>query len=68
MNWEKILYWALVIFMIYIIIEIIKNILGGSLGIAELTLALVGLNITFSFYMNAKLSHHIGWHKGKDCR
>lgn len=75
MNWEKILYWALVIFIIYIIIEIIRNILGGSLAFESLVIALLAGNMFLFFHLkssirkiDSKLSEHIGWHKGKDSR
>jgi len=63
---EKILYWLLIIFIVYMIIEIIRNILGGSLGFEELVVGLLIANIGYSFYINSKVSEHIGWHKGKE--
>ena len=72
----KIFYWIFVVFIIYLIIEVIRKIFGGSLGFEELISSLVLANIGYSFYitseinskiseMNAKLSEHVGWHKGK---
>lgn len=65
-NWEQIFYWLLVLFIIYLIIELLRNILGGSLGFEELVVGLLIANLGYSFYINARLSEHIGWHKGKD--
>jgi len=65
-NLEKILYWLLILFIIYLIIEIIRNIFWGSLGFEELVIGLLIANLGYSFYINSKLSGHIGWHKGKD--
>ena len=65
-NLEKTLYWLLILFIIYLIIEIIRNLLGGSLGFEELVIGLLIANLGYSFYINSKLSGHIGWHKGKD--
>ncbi|MEW6063540.1 MAG: hypothetical protein AB1571_04190 [Nanoarchaeota archaeon] len=64
--WKKILYWLLTLFMIYLIIEIIRKIIGGSLGFEELVIALLVANLGYSFYINSKISGHIGWHRGKD--
>lgn len=63
---EQILYWLLILFMIYLIIELLRKIFGGSLGFEELVVGLLIANLGYSFYINAKLSEHIGWHKGKD--
>ena len=65
-KWEQILYWLLVIFMIYLIIELLRKIFGGSLGFEELVVGLLIANLGYSFHINAKLSEHIGWHKGRD--
>ena len=67
-KWELIFYWLLVVFMIYLIIELLRKIFGGSLGFEELVVGLLIANLGYSFYINAKLSEHIGWHKGKDNR
>ena len=63
----------LAIFVIYLVIEIIRKILGGSWGIQELMAALLVANLGYSFQMNhgisdinSKLSGHLGWHKGRD--
>lgn len=66
MNWKKLFYWLLVIFIIYIVIELIRNLVGGSLGFEELVVGLLIANIGYSFYINSKLSEHIRWHKGKE--
>jgi hypothetical protein len=62
---EKIFYWALAAFIAYIIIELLRKIFGGSLGFEELAIGLLIANLGYSFYINSKLSEHIGWHKGK---
>lgn len=69
----KILYWIFFIFLIYIVYELIRKILGHSLGFEELVIALLVANIGHSFYLkdsinkiDKKLSGHIGWHKGKN--
>jgi len=63
---EKILYWLLILFAIYIIIEILRKLFGGSLGFEELVIGLLITNIGYSYYLNSKLSEHLGWHRGKD--
>lgn len=61
--WQKILYWLTVILTVYIIVEIIRKILGRSLGFEEIVVGLLIANLGYSFYINAKLSEHIGWHR-----
>ena len=61
--WQKILYWLNVILTVYIIVEIIRKILGRSLGFEEIVVGLLIANLGYSFYINAKLSEHIGWHR-----
>ena len=65
-KWEKILYWLLILFMIYLVIELLRKIFGGSLGFEELVIGLLIANLGYSFYINSKLSEHLGWHQGKD--
>ena len=73
MKLEKILYWMFFVFLLWVIFELIKKILGGSLKFEELITTLVVINIGYSFYLtkmvggiDKKLSGHIGWHKGRD--
>ena len=65
-KFEQILYWLLVAFILYLIIELLRNIFGGSLGFEELVIGLLIANLGYSFYINARLSEHLGWHKGRD--
>jgi len=67
-NWQKVLYWALIIFMVYLIMELLRKIFGGSLGFEELVIGLLIANLGYSFYINAKISEHMGWHRGKDIK
>ena len=64
--WQKIVYWIFGIFLIYLIFELVRKILGGSLGFEEIVIALLVANLGYSFYLGSKLSEHIGWHKGKE--
>ena len=73
MDLRKILYWLLLIFVVYIIIELIRKIFGGSLGFEDLVIGLLIANLGYSFYLkgsinkvNSKISEHVGWHKGKE--
>ena len=63
---EKVLYWLLILFIIYLIIELIRKLLGGSLGFEELVIGLLIANLGYSFYINSKFSEHLGWHQGKN--
>lgn len=65
MMLNKILKLALILFVIYLIIELFRSISGGSLGFEELVIGLLIANLGYSFYINSRLSEHIGWHKGK---
>lgn len=72
MKWMKLFAILLGIFVVYLIFEIIRKILGGSLGFEELVIGLLVTNLGYSFALhskfsslNAKLSEHLGWHKGK---
>lgn len=71
--WQNVLYWLLGLFSIYLIFELIRKILGGSLGFEELVTGLLVANLGFVIALhtkmaavNSKLSGHLGWHKGKD--
>ena len=37
-NFGKVLYWVFVIFLVYLIFELIRKVLGGSLGFEELVI------------------------------
>ncbi len=63
---QRILYWLLILFMIYLIIELIRKLLGGSLGFEELVIGLLIANLGYSFYINSKLSEHLGWYRGQN--
>ena len=69
---EKALYWLLGLFVLYLIFELVREILGGSLGFEEMVVGLLVANLGYVIALhgrisgvNAKLSEHIGWHKGK---
>ncbi len=53
---EKVIYWGFVLFVGYLIYEIIKKIFGGSMGYEQVMVALLVTNITFSFYLARSLS------------
>ncbi len=64
-SMEKTFRVLLALFVLYLIFEIIRKILGGSLGFESLVIGMLLANIGFSFSINQRLSEHIGWHKGK---
>lgn len=66
MNWKKIFYWLLGLFIIFLIIALLQKILGGSLGFEEIVVGLLIANLGYSFYISSKLSEHLGWHKGRE--
>ena len=72
MDWKKIFYWALVLFVLYLIIEIIRKIFGDSLGYEDLVIGLLVANLGYTITLHSKISNinakvfgHLGWHKGK---
>lgn len=72
---SKVLYWLFVVFLIYLAFELIRKLLGGSLGFEELVIGLLIMNLGHSFYLkgaiskvDAKVTGHIGWHSGKDSK
>lgn len=72
-KYTKIAYWILILFVVYLIYEIIRKLLGGSLGFEELVIGLLIANLGYSFYLkesimniDSKVSGHIGWHKGQE--
>jgi len=64
--WKKILYWLLSLFILFLIIVLLQKIFGGSLGFEEIVIGLLIANLGYSFYINSKLSEHLGWHKGRE--
>jgi len=50
--------------MIYLSIELLRKVFGGSLGFEELVVGLLIANLGYSFYINNQISEHLGWHKG----
>lgn len=57
---QKILYWVLVAYLIFVVIVLLQKVFGGSLGFEELTIALLVANLGYSFYLGNKLNHHLG--------
>jgi hypothetical protein len=66
MRGRTLLMWLFAAFMAYLIFEIVRKLLGGSLGFEELVIGLLIANLGYSYHINARLAEHIGWHKGKD--
>ena len=65
-GWKKVLYWLLILFIVYLLIELVRKIVGGSLGFEELVIGLLIANLGYSFYINSIISEHLGWHKGHE--
>lgn len=63
MNAKTILFWLLGLFVIYIAYELLRKLLGGSLGFEEITIGLLIANLGYSFYIHSKLSEHIGYYQ-----
>lgn len=52
----KIAYWTFFVFILWVIYELIRKIVGGSLAYEALIITLLGINLSFSFYLNRELS------------
>ena len=70
---SKVLYGIFLLFLLYLIFELVRKLVGGSLGFEELVIGLLIANLGYSFYLkdsmnkiNSKISGHIVWHKGKN--
>ena len=63
---RKLLTGLLAVFVIYLIVELVRKIVGASLGFQELAIGLLIANLGYSFYINSRISEHIGWHKGRE--
>ena len=55
-KWKMVLYWLLVLFIVYLIIEIVRKIFWGSLGFEELKIGLLIANIGYSFYLRESIN------------
>ena len=68
-SWERerMLFRLLVfLFLLQLIFNIIRNIFGGLYTIQEFMIFMLVANVGYTFYVHAKLSEHLGWHKGKE--
>lgn len=61
------------LFLLYLILQLVGKLLGNSLGFEELVIGLLIANLGYSFYLresinkiDSKISGHIGWHKGRN--
>ncbi len=70
-NIKKLFYWMFLIFLVYLIFELLRKLIGGSLAFETLVIGLLIANLGYSFYIKdslnrieSKISGHIGWHKG----
>ncbi len=75
----SIFYWLLGLFIIYLIIELLRKMFGGSLGFEELVVGLLIANIGYVISLNnslnnkiaridTKIEGHISWHRGHDSK
>ncbi|MDP1694968.1 MAG: hypothetical protein Q8L34_05510 [Candidatus Woesearchaeota archaeon] len=63
---QRLLYWIFLLFLLYLIFELARKLLGGSLGFEELVIGLLVANLGYSYHINTKFSEHLGWHRGKE--
>ncbi len=50
------LYWLLFLFLVYLIYELIRKLLGGSLTFESLVIGLLIANLGYSFYIKDAIS------------
>lgn len=55
---QNILYGFFILFIFYVIFELLRKVLGGSWGFEELVIALLVANIGYSFYLKESLGRH----------
>ena len=65
-SFQKLFQWLLILFVLYLVFELLRKLFGGSLGFEEIVIGLLIANVGYSFHINTKLSEHLGWHKGKN--
>lgn len=80
--WMKIFYWSVGLFALYLIFEVVRKILGGSLGYEAMIVGLLVANLGYIIGLHGKiiglhgkitdvqiqLSEHLGWHRGNDSK
>lgn len=59
-----VLYGLYLTFLLFIVYQLIRKLLGGSWGFEEIIIALLLANIGYSFVISSKLSKHLGMHEG----
>lgn len=72
-KFRRMIYWIFVVFLGYLILELVRKLFGGSLGFEDLVIGLLIANLGYSFFLresitkvDSKISGHIGWHKGQE--
>ena len=58
--------YILILYIAYLIYQIIKKEVGGSWGFEELVIGLLIANLGYSFFINSKLQKHLGKHSISD--
>lgn len=58
-RFMKIFSWLLIVFILYIIIEVIRKILGGSLESEDIITGLVLANLGYTFSLNMHMNQRI---------
>lgn len=58
--------WVLILFGIFMIYQILRNLLGGSWGTDGLMLGLMIANVGLLWKLSLKFEGHILWHKFSD--
>ena len=58
----KIVFVFFLTFLLYFLVDVSFKRIG--IGVEELVIGLLIANLGYSFYINSKLSNHIGWHSG----
>lgn len=52
---QKVLYWIFLIFLTYLIYEILLKLVGGSLAFETLVIGLLITNLGYSFYLRESI-------------
>ena len=60
MKLNRVGWFTFVMILLFIVYELVRKIVCGSWNFEELVLGLLIANLGYSFYINSKLSEHIG--------
>ncbi|MFH1591609.1 MAG: hypothetical protein ABIC95_06825 [archaeon] len=58
----KILTWTLIVYILFVVYQILRALFGGSWSTESIIIALVIANLGYTFLLTNKLEKHLGMH------